>query len=349
MRYFHTICFFLALASSLQAQDPRLSQFYAAPLEMNPAMIGVFEGRGRFVANYRDLYPAILDNNPYRTLAASFDMRFRVQNDDYFGLGISAMRDEVGVANFNRTKAHLGASFLKQLGGSGYQPYTQYLVAGAQVGFGQHGLNWQRLWFSEQFDAGAGLVDFEADNGEAFGEEMSTDMYLDFNAGLLWFITFEDNQSFYVGGSLMHLNGPNVGFLEASDATLDMRFVGHMGGEFPLAGGLSLLPAAAVMSQGPHLSVMAGANFRYTNRDWREVAIRAGAWAHVSNQLDSGVAMDAVVATTVLEMERWNIGLSYDITTSVLATANNSRGAFEVSFIYTQPAQWRTNVTCPKF
>ena len=94
---------------------------------------------------------------------------------------------------------------------------------------------------------------------------------------------------------------------------------------------------------------MAGANFRYTNRDWREVAIRAGGWTHFSNQLDSGVGMDAIVATTVLEMERWNIGLSYDITTSVLATANNSRGAFEVSFIYTQPARSRTNVTCPKF
>jgi type IX secretion system PorP/SprF family membrane protein len=349
MRYIYTILLLLGTLSALQAQDPRLSQFYAAPLEMNPAMIGVFEGRMRFVANYRDLYPAILDNNPYRTLAASFDMRFRVQNDDYFGLGISAMRDEVGLANFNRTKANIGGSFLKQLGGSGYRPYTQYLVAGAQVGFGQHGLNWQRLWFSQQFNASNGSIDFGADNGEAFGDEMSTNMYLDFNAGLLWFITFEDNQSFYIGGSLMHLNEPNISFLGADATPLDMRFVGHMGGEFPLAKGLSLLPAAAVMSQGPHLSVMAGANFRYTNRDWREVAIRAGGWTHFSNQLDSGVAMDAIVATTVLEMERWNIGLSYDITTSVLATANNSRGAFEVSFIYTQPARWRTNVTCPKF
>jgi len=55
------------------------------------------------------------------------------------------------------------------------------------------------------------------------------------------------------------------------------------------------------------------------------------------------------VFTTVLEMERWNIGLSYDVTTSVLAAANNSRGAFEVSFIYTHPATWRTNVKCPNF
>jgi type IX secretion system PorP/SprF family membrane protein len=336
-------------AQETQAQDPRFSQFYAAPLQMNPAMIGLFEGRYRFVANYRELYPAILDSNPYRTLAASFDMRFRMQNDDYIGLGLSTMRDQVGVANFNRTNANLGLSFLKQLGGSRYRPYTQYLIAGAQLGFGQHGLNWQRLWFSEQFDAGTGTIDFSAPNGEGFDGALNTGPYLDFNAGLLWYILFEDDLSFYVGGSLQHLNNPSITFLENGGAQLDTRWIGQAGGEIPLVQGLSLLPAVAVMGQGPHRSITGGGNFRYTNRDWREVAIRAGGWVHVANQLEQGVGLDAVVFTTVLEMERWNIGLSYDVTTSVLAAANNSRGAFEVSFIYTHPATWRTNVKCPNF
>ncbi|TXB62190.1 PorP/SprF family type IX secretion system membrane protein [Phaeodactylibacter luteus] len=349
MRFTFTLITFLLAMAALQAQDPRLSQFYAAPLEMNPAMTGVFEGRMRFVANYRDLYPAILDNNPYRTIAASFDMRFRVQQGDFFAVGLNAMRDEVGLSGFNRSKAHLGASFMKQLGGSGYSPYTQYLVAGAQVGFGQHGLNWQRLWFSRQFNEENGTIDFGGDNGEGFEDELNTDLFLDFNAGLLWYITFDDNLSYYVGGSLMHLNQPNISFAEGSTSSLDMRWVAHTGGELPLAGGLSLLPAVAVMGQGKHFSTTVGANFRYTNRDWREVAIRAGGWAHLSNQLESGVALDAIVATTVLEMDRWNIGLSYDVTTSVLKTANNSRGAFEVSFIYVQPASWRTRVNCPNF
>ncbi len=333
---------------SLQAQDPRFSQFYAAPLEMNPAMIGLFEGRYRVVANYRELYPAILDNNPYRTIAASADMRLRMQNDDYIGLGLSAMRDQVGQANFNRTKANLGVSFLKQLGGSRYTPYTQYLIAGAQIGFGQHGLNWQRLWFSEQFDGTNGTIDFGAPNGEGFSDPLNTDVFLDFNAGLLWYILFDDNLSLYFGGALHHINSPSITFLETGDAQLDSRWVGQAGGEVPITRELSLLPAAAVMGQGEHLSITAGANFRYSNRDWREVAIRAGGWAHITNQLDQ-MGMDAIVVTTVLEMERWNIGLSYDVTTSVLATANNARGAFEMSFIYTHPATWRTSVKCPNF
>lgn len=311
-------------------------------------MIGVYEGKFRIVANYRELYSSILDNNPFRTIAASFDMRQRVQQQDYFGFGFSVLRDEAGVSRFHRTKANLGASFMKQLGGSRYATYDQYLIAGAQVGFGQHGLNWQRLWFSEQFNTDGGFIDANTPSGENF-DKQTTDLYLDFNAGLLWYVLFDDHLSLYAGGALHHLNSPNVSFLEDSADNLHTRWTAHAGGEIPFTRELSLLPAVAVMGQNTHFSTTVGGNFRYTNREWKEVAIRAGAWAHLSNELESGMAMDAVVATAILEMERWNFGISYDITTSLLASANNSRGAFELSFIYTQPAHWRTSVKCPNF
>ncbi|MCB0584279.1 MAG: PorP/SprF family type IX secretion system membrane protein [Phaeodactylibacter sp.] len=338
----------LATPQKAQAQDPRFSQFYAAPTELNPAMIGVYEGKFRLIANYRELYSSILASHPFRTIAASFDMRQRVQQQDYFGFGFSVLRDDAGISEFHRTKANVGASFMKQLGGSKYSPYDQYLIAGAQLGFGQHGLNWQRLWFSEQFDVGGGFVDDNAPSGENF-DKRTTGLYLDFNAGLLWYILFEDHLSLYAGGALHHLNSPNVSFLEGSEDPLHTRWTGHAGGEIPFTRELSFLPAVAVMGQNTHFSTTFGGNFRYTNRDWKEVAIRAGGWVHFSNELESGVAMDAVVATAILEMERWNFGISYDITTSLLATANNSRGAFELSFIYTQPAHWRTSVKCPNF
>ena len=34
-----------------QAQDARFSQFYATPLQLNPAMIGVYEGQFRVGVN----------------------------------------------------------------------------------------------------------------------------------------------------------------------------------------------------------------------------------------------------------------------------------------------------------
>lgn len=344
------ICMLFGVAApqDAQAQDPRLSQFYAAPLEVNPAMIGVFDGRYRLVANYRELYSSILANHPFRTMSASFDIRSRVQKDDYAGFGFSVMHDEAGIAQFQRVKANMGGSYMKQLGGSRYATYDQYLIAGAQLGLGQHGLNWQRLWFSQQFVEEGGFVDNTLDPGESF-DKRSTDLFLDFNAGLLWYVVMDKNASFYLGGALHHLNKPNISLLEDGNEPLHTRWTAQAGGELPFTPELSLLPAVMVMGQHTHLSTTAGANIRYNNRDWKEVAIRAGGWVHLSNQLDQGIGMDAVIFSAILEMERLNIGLSYDVTTSVLSAANNSRGAFELSLMYTQPAKWRTNVSCPKF
>ena len=347
----HFVLFCLAFGCCLNqsaAQDARLSQFYAAPLQVNPAMIGVFDGQSRVVVNYRELYASVLKDNPFRTLAASFDMRFRVMRGDYAGFGLSVMRDEVGVANFNRVRANLGGSFLKQLNGSRYSRSNQYLVVGAQLGIGQRGFDWGKLWFTNQFNIDQALVAYSSDPGENF-DHRKTNVYLDFNAGLLWYALFDNDMSVYVGGSMHHLNEPNISFLGDDSEKLYSKWVGNAGGEIPFTNNLSLLPAIAVMGQGPSFSATFGGNFRFTNRDWKEVAIRAGAWGHMANQLESSKTLDAMIFTAILEIERWNFGVSYDVTVSTLASANNSRGAFELSLIYTSKSKDRVRTVCPKF
>jgi type IX secretion system PorP/SprF family membrane protein len=335
--------------NSLHAQDPRLTQFYAAPTLLNPALTGVFEGSLRVSANYRELYSSVLGSDAFRTIASGAEFRQRVgRTGDFYGLSISALRDEVGASKFNRIQGHLGGSYLKQLDGSRYRSSDQYLIAGAQVGFGQRSFNWDNLWFSNQFNTAQAFVDYSATSGEAFNLR-ETEVFLDFNAGLLWYAILDDNASVYLGGAMHHLNQPNVSFVENDDEVLHSRWVGHAGGEIPFTRQLSLLPAVAVMGQNKGLSAAVGANIRYTNRDWKEVAIRAGAWGHVSNRLDQGVHLDAVAVTTILEMDRINLGISYDITTSVLSAANNSRGAFELSLQYVQPSKTRFKVNCPRF
>ena len=348
MKITFTILLFFTLVSiqTAHAQDPRFAQFYASPLTLNPAMTGVYEGQFRFIANYRELYSSVLGNQAFRTIAAGFDTRQQVSRGNYVGLGISAMRDAAGLANFSRSSGALSASFMKQLGGGRYSANDQYLIAGAQIGFGQQGLNWNKLWFSNQYDIGSG-VNVDSPTGESFTGENSK-MYLDFNAGVLWYALFEENRSIYFGGAFHHLNAPNISFLN-EDSELPRRWVVHAGGEIPFTKELSLLPAVAVMGQNKSMSTTAGANFRFTNREWRELALRAGGWVHVVNKLDSGFSMDAITATAILELERWNLGFSYDITTSDLTLANNGRGAFEVSLIYTHPAKSRVRVNCPNF
>lgn len=344
------ISFFFAtvLVGQLQAQDPQLVQFYASPMQLNPAMTGVFPGQWRAVANYRQQWNSILNTRPFRTISTSFDAKAPVGRNDFFTFGFTALRDEAGKSNYTRSTVDLSLGYMKQLGGSRYSGFDQFLIGGAQVGFGQHAISPDELWFSSQFNTTLEQVDQSIMSGETI--EGTSDLYLNINAGLMWYAVFEENQSLYLGGALHHVNQPEVSFIaNGSNAALDMKITGHIGGEIPFNNRLSILPAVAVISQGPSLFSLYGANFRLTNRDWKELAIRAGAWGHLVKDVEGSLASPAVTFTAILEVERWNVGVSYDVNANQLAPPTNGRGALELSIIYFQNAGGRKyKVECPK-
>ena len=342
-----------------QAQDPIFSQFYAAPMQTNPAMTGLFDGKFRVTANYKQQWNSILQSEPYRTSSAGFDMRSAVGRDDFLSYGVTALRDEAGVSGFTRNVGSVNLSFMKQLGGGGYRSADQYLIAGIQLGGGQFSLNSEDLWFSTQFNTGTESVDQTIPNGEFINN--NTDFFLDMNAGLMWYSVFDDNKSLYFGGAIFHVNAPKFSFIESNgQETLDLRWMGQFGGEFPLNDQLSVLPAVLVTNQGPSMLGIVGMNFRYTNRDWREVAIRAGAWAHfsknaVTNENTTGIqtvstkfGVPTYTISSILEMGRVNIGISYDISANRLSEPTNNRGGFELSVAYVHPGTRKEKVKCPK-
>jgi len=48
-----TLALFLVLSFQLHAQDIHYSQFDRSPLNINPALTGLFKGDLRFIGNYR--------------------------------------------------------------------------------------------------------------------------------------------------------------------------------------------------------------------------------------------------------------------------------------------------------
>ncbi len=334
----------MAITYNANAQDPRFSQFYASPMQLNPAMTGVFEGRWRAVLNYRDQWQSVLDNVPYRTFSASYDMRYNIVARDYLAFGISALGDQVGESSFRQTRGHLAMSYLKQL--SGGTQNSQFLVAGAQAGVGQNSIDYTNLWFSQQFDINTETLDISQPTGESTPE--ATDMFVDINAGLLWYALFDDDFSVYAGGALNHINAPNVSLFNGQNDVLLMRWVGHAGAQLPLSDNFSLLPAFSLMGQGESNSLTMGMNVRYSNNDFNEIAVRLGGWVHLSNNGESNSHMDALIISTILELDKFNLGFSYDINTSSLVNATNSRGTYELSFIYIHPENRRIRVKCPK-
>ena len=350
MKRIFTLVFALFLIGSFQqlkAQDAQFSQFYRAPLQLNPAMTGVFEGSWRIVANYREQYNSILNANPFRTIATSFDMRRKAVRNDYFSFGVNLLQDQAGASLFSQYRGNLSFSYMKQLSGSRYSTQSSYLIIGGQVGAGQNRFNPEKLWFSAQYDAPSVSVNQNADNQEP-NLNTSSNIFLDYNAGLMWYTRLDEYSSIYFGGALNHISQAEISLFEDGSESLYQRWVLHGGGELAINRELSILPAVLVMIQGPSLQTNVGANFRYSNHDWREVAIRVGAWGRVAKTTTSS-HFDALIFSTILEMERWNVGLSYDINTSNLRDASQSRGAFEVSLIYVHPAKEKFKVNCPKF
>jgi len=338
------LCF--SLLTTAEAQDPRFAQFYAAPDQLNPALNVVYDGQMRFIVNYRDQWSSVLNDVPFRTLAAHYDYRMNIGRNDYLSVGFSGLQDEAGVSRLKRTKGSANLAFMKYLGGNNEKDF--YLVAGAQAGVGQHALDWSDLWFSEQFDAGNVTIDFNVPSGEV--ENRTGRIYPDFSAGLLWYMV-ENDFSFYVGGAMYHLNTPNISIFDGGVDRLNRRYVGHLGGEIGMTDYLSILPAASINFQGPATDINIGTNFRYTSGEKNDLALRIGGWAHLAGTQNSGVAFEAFTVTSMLEMNTWTVGISYDINTSQLTPASNARGAFEASFTYIIPesGKRRSKVVCPKF
>lgn len=342
------ILFFAAFLQQAQAQDPRFSQYYASPWNLNPAMNGVFNGKWRANINYRDQWGSFLSPVPFRTYAASFEHRLQLgYGDDYASFGIGAMHDEAGTARFSQDKIQLGGAFLKQLTG-GRNQADHFLSAGAQIGFGQNSIDWGRLWFSRQFDLNTETPNTSLSNNEPNANATSKS-FLDFNAGLLWYAVFENDGFFYLGGAMHHLNQPKISLAADNNEILYTRWTGHVGGQFPLNKTVSLLPGALVMQQGPSFETDLGLNLRYSNNDFNELALRAGAWTRIGNKLQKGLQTDAITVVGMVELNHWMMGLSYDITVSPLTQANNARGAFEISLTYIHPGEKRARVVCPNF
>src|SRR5687767_1559597 len=127
----------LLMEGAVTAQDPQFSQFYAAPLYLNPALAGA-TGQARAGINYRNQWPAIDAN--FRTMSAYFDYFIE---DKKSGIGAIITSDTEGLAGLRSLSLGLQYSYeleiTKQLG---FRP-------GVQVGIFNRDINFNKLTFGD--------------------------------------------------------------------------------------------------------------------------------------------------------------------------------------------------------
>ena len=329
------------------AQDPHFSQFYASPMNLNPALTGVMAGQYRFNMMYRDQWRAV--SIPYQTFSASADIRYHIVDQDFYTLGIRLLNDKAGDSGFRQTGGHINAAYMKQVSGG---DQDHYLTGGVQIGVGQNTMEWGSLWFGNQFDFTLLSENLNLPAGEPniLTNTGRTEIYLDIGAGLSWFMTWDEVNSLTIGGALSHINKPQVSFLNDDRVSLFQKFTGHINLELEVNNLYTLMPALLFQTQGPHQEIVFGSNFRFNEFDKKATAIRVGAWLRLVSHESNPIATDAIILTTMYEFDRYLLGLSYDITMSSLSPANNRNGGFELSFTYLFPyTQRKYEVRCPTY
>lgn len=322
MKTLRNIFLFLLLLSTAgdsYAQDIHFSQFWTTLHNINPALVGYFEGSGRATVNQRMQWRAI--TKPYITTMASYDAPIykRPYKQDLFGLGATVFHDIAGDSHFGTTQLNLSLSYIKALN----RRNNNFVSFGFQMGGAQRNLTYSELYFDEQFVNGR--YDPSAQNNEVFPR--NNFWYSDFAVGSAWSYQYKRRRSYQVGISFSHLNRPEQSLFDDKLTNMDIKTMFTITSQQKANEDLDIYPMLMASFQGTYREIIFGAQTRYIidkNADTR-TTFNAGMFYR---------ANDAAYIVVGAEYRNYHFGISYDINTSKLHNASRYQGGWEISFNY---------------
>ena len=300
------------------AQDIHFSQYNSSPMNLNPALTGMFDGDYRFVGNQRNQWRSITLPYTYHTYGGSVDAR-NFMDKQNINAGFSLYSDKAGDSKFSTLQLNLAGSYSKAI----KKDSTQYLSGGIQMGFTQRKINYDNLSFDTQYngmyyDPGTG-------NGESFSK--TAFLYLNLNSGISWNYTPKNRFKVMAGLSIYNINKPKQSFFNDREIKLDRKITFFASGQFKVNEKVDVLPSMLLMGQGTYREYLVGSSVKYILEDilGKYRAVYFGTWFRMR---------DAGFISAGMDYDNLNVGISYDINMSNLKPASRSRGGFEVSVIY---------------
>ena len=328
----------LILYNDANAQDPQFSQFYAAPLYLNPAFAGS-TGCGRAGLNYRNQWPSI--DASFTTVSAYADYFFDEYNS---GLGFIVTQDQEGLAGLKSTTLGLQYAYHIQLTDRiAFRP-------GFEASYVFEDLDFGKLFFGDQFTGS----DFTGTTGETFNSDFKAN-YFDLAAGGLFF-----TENFWLGASVHHIAQPNQSLTEGQ-STLDRKYSFHAGYKIklpilaltdditPRRKERSITPTAQYKAQGNFDQLDLGVHATFEpivfGINYRGLPVKK--FEGFSNN-------ESLVLLLGVKTNGFNIGYSYDLTISDLGTSSGGAHEFTLSYNFCfrdprKPAKNVMQIPCPSF
>lgn len=336
------ICVFSLLAL---AQDNHLSLYDAAPISLNPAMTGVFEGDWRIHGQYRSQWKSV-NFKPYQAALISFDIPVKKWG---FGLQINNFR--AGIGNFNAIQGIASVAYTTSID----KNKNHNLSFGVQGGITQKSVEYQLLSFNNQYTTNnGGEFDMSISSQEDFAGQSLVIPAV--NAGFLYFFAKKESKmNPFIGFSAFNLTEPKESFIDpGAENKLPMRFYGHLGTRINWTELFYTLPKVLVMNQrtfweqtyaldagyylkGSDLYLLGGGLFR-----------TVGLPVSIKNEA-AKIHEDAMVLYLGAKMEDITVKVGYDVNVSSLSTVSSGRGGFEISVTYVnRKKKPSTEKICPR-
>lgn len=312
------ILYILLLFTCLSAtgQDMQFSQFYAAPLYVNPGFTGSTV-QHRFTMNYRHQWPNI--PGAFEAYHASYDYN---ASDINSGFGLIMNREDVGSFGLTTNLVALSYAYRFQL------RRTLYLQPGLKFGYAFRRLDYSKLVFNDQLESNNPVTLDE----DAFANESVS--YPDISTGLLLY-----GEQYWAGFSLNHINEPNQSLLNEGDiSTLPMKLSVQAGYRFPISGPVINRLGAKDFTVAVHYKAQGLFDQFDMGGYYNHEPFVFGFWYRGIpgfKSYEPGIQNnDAVVMLVGYSMpdRNFRFGYSYDVTISRLAT--NTGGAHEISIVY---------------
>ncbi len=333
------LAFNIELVTFVQAQDLHFSQFFNAPLTINPANTGFIpDADYRIGASYRDQYSSIL-SAPYKTVSVFGDaqvLRNQIENG-WLGLGGFILSDVAGSGGLTSTKVYGSLAYHQMLGNS------SLLTAGFNLGWANKRIDQSKLKFPDQFDGKF----FDGNTPTSVQLTNNNISYFDMQVGLNY--AYFPNENVYINGgySIHHVNRPQETFFSdnVDSSKISMRHIGFVNAMLKVNDRVIINPNIYYTTQAKSSELMFGLNANYN---------LSGAGGDM--QLLAGLyyrAGDAVVPMIGFEIKNVRFTFSYDATTSSLSNFNNMQGASEFNVMkkgyYSTSNGDTRQVICPRF
>lgn len=311
----YLLLFFGCLLQSIMvyAQDPGFTQYYAAPLYMNPAFAGTTQ-QHRAAINYRNHWANL--PKAYVTYALSYDYNIKGSNSN---VGMVVSTDKAGTAGLRTT--NIGAIYSYSI------PLNDKIrvMPAFQIGYVTQSIDFSQLVLPDQLQFGNG----SAPSSDPNLRNTNSVSHFDFGSGMLLY-----DSKRWIGISAHHLNRPNQTMLEG-ESVLPIRYSVHAGWKIPLDLGpmrkgisSSINPSFNYRQQGKYNQLDIGANYYYR-------MLMLGLWYRgipLQQDMPKTINHDALAVALGLSMNNLIFAYSYDMTVSRLNPAATG-GSHEVGLI----------------